>query len=277
MYKIVKNDVISNVDYDFWIEAPEIAKQAKPGQFVIIRSDKYAERIPLTIADTDLGKGLIRIIFQVVGESTAILAQYKAGEELLDVTGPLGTPTHIKKYGTVMMVGGGVGIAALYPIIKGIKEAGNRVITVLGARDKDAMILADECKKYSDELILMTDDGSLGEKGLVTNAMEKVFDREKIDMVWAVGPTIMMKFCSQLCDEKNVPCYVSLNSIMIDGTGMCGCCRVTVGDSIKFACVDGPEFFGHEVNWGEFMNRMGQYRPEEKEAMERFKEMQVNE
>ncbi|MCH4172076.1 MAG: sulfide/dihydroorotate dehydrogenase-like FAD/NAD-binding protein [Lactobacillus sp.] len=273
MFKVTAYERLTTNEYQLWIDAPRIAARAKPGQFVIIRMDETGERIPLTICETNPKDGLIRIIFQVIGKSTAELAEYKTGSELLDVVGPLGTPTAIKNYGTVLLVGGGVGIAALYPTVKGLKQAGNRVITVLGAKSKDILILRDECAKYSDELILMTDDGSIGRKGLVTEAMEDVFNREQIDQAWAVGPGIMMRFCTQVATKHDVPVYVSLNPIMIDGTGMCGCCRVTVDEHIKFACVDGPEFLGAGVDWDSFMQRMRQYRVQEKQAFEQYEQL----
>lgn len=274
MFEITKMRQLSEKQFEMWVSAPRVARKAKAGQFVILRTTEFGERIPLTIVQTDPGKGLVEIIFQVIGKSTAELATFKVGDSLHDFVGPLGMPANVKKYGTVLLVGGGVGIAALYPIIKELKEAGNRVVTVLGAKTKELVILEEECRKYSDELIIMTDDGSLGEKGLVTNAMEKVFVREKIDMAWAIGPSIMMKFATKTAEKNGVPVYVSLNPIMIDGTGMCGGCRVTVGDTIKFACVDGPEFLGSEVNWDEFLLRSRQYGQEEAESFEAYqKEM----
>ncbi|RSU09373.1 dihydroorotate dehydrogenase [Vagococcus elongatus] len=265
---------LSEKQFEMWVSAPRVAGKAKAGQFVILRTTEFGERIPLTIVQTDPEEGLVEIIFQVIGKSTAELATFKEGDSLHDFVGPLGMPANVKKYGTVLLVGGGVGIAALYPIIKELKKAGNRVLTILGAKTKELVILEEECRKYSDELIIMTDDGSLGEKGLVTNAMEKVFAREKIDMAWAIGPSIMMKFATMTAEKSGVPVYVSLNPIMIDGTGMCGGCRVTVGDAIKFACVDGPEFLGSEVNWDEFLLRSKQYGHEEAESFEAYqKEM----
>lgn len=275
MFKVVKRKELAPIEFEIFVEAPRIANKAKPGQFVILRIDDHGERIPLTIVDTDPETGLVRLIFQVIGKSTAQLATVMEGESLADVVGPLGKPTDIENYGTVLLVGGGVGIAALFPIVKGLKEAGNRVITVLGAKNEDLLILTEECEKYSDELILMTDDGSVGQKGLVTQAMEEVFARETVNTAWAIGPSIMMKFCTITAQKHQVPIYVSLNPIMIDGTGMCGGCRVTVADSIKFACVDGPEFLGEEVDWDEFISRMQQYRPEELRANEIY-EKQVN-
>lgn len=263
MFTISNCNKIAATEFEFWVEAPLIAKKAQPGQFVILRIDELGERIPLTIVDSDSKAGKIHLIFQVVGKSTAELSKLNDGDALQDIVGPLGKATDIKDYGTVMLVGGGVGIAALYPIVKGLKQAGNRVITILGAKTKDLVILEDECRAVSDELYVMTDDGSLGDKGLVTDAMVKIFEKEKIDFAWAIGPSVMMKFCTLTADKYDVPVYVSLNPIMIDGTGMCGGCRVTVNNSIKFACVDGPEFLGQEVDWAQFISRMAQYKEEE--------------
>lgn len=276
MYKIVKSAELSTNEYDFWIEAPRIAKKAKPGQFVILRINEAGERIPLTIVDTKPEEGLVRLIFQVIGKTTAELALLKTDDSILDVTGPLGMPTEIKNYGTVMIVGGGVGIAAIYPIIKGLKEAGNKVITILGAKTAELVILQKDCERYSDELIITTDDGSIGMKGLVTEAMENVIAKNKIDCCWAIGPSIMMKFCTMTATKHDVPVYVSLNPIMIDGTGMCGGCRVTIDGNIKFACVDGPEFKGTEVNWEEFIGRMKQYKQEEDVSLADYQKEQVN-
>jgi ferredoxin--NADP+ reductase len=271
MFKILSKGRIAPKEYDFWVEAPRISARAKPGQFVVLRPDERGERIPLTIADFDGGRGAIRIIFQVVGKTTAVMAAMNPGDAILDISGPLGTPSEIERLGTVMMVGGGVGIAALFPILRALKEAGNRVITILGGRTSDLVIMKDECGKYSDELIITTDDGSEGVKGLVTDAMKSVVaNGEKIDHCWAIGPTIMMKFCARTAGSMNLPIWVSMNPIMVDGTGMCGCCRLTVDGSIKFGCVDGPEFDGAKVNWDEFVNRMAQYREEEKISMEKY-------
>ncbi|WP_265457255.1 sulfide/dihydroorotate dehydrogenase-like FAD/NAD-binding protein [Enterococcus sp. HY326] len=276
MFKIKKSSQLSENEFDFWIEAPLIADKAEPGQFIILRIDQLGERIPLTICDSNRGTGQIRIIFQVIGKSTADLAKFQTGDNILDVSGPLGQPTEIKNYGTVMIVGGGVGIAAIYPIVKGLKKAGNRVITILGAKTKELVILQKDCEIYSDEVIVTTDDGSLGQKGLVTEAMEQVIQRERIDCSWAIGPSIMMKFCTLTAEKYDLPIYVSLNPIMIDGTGMCGGCRVTVDGSIKFACVDGPEFRGNEVNWTEFISRMKQYKTEESAYLSSSQGKQVN-
>lgn len=263
MFKIVEKTELNPIEFEIFVEAPRIAKKAKAGQFVILRIDELGERIPLTVVDTDEEKGLVRLIFQVIGKSTAALAALQAGDSLADMVGPLGKATEIENYGKVLLVGGGVGIAALFPIVKALKQAGNYVITILGAKNQELMILADECQRYSDELIVMTDDGSLGQKGLVTDAMKEVFARENIQMAWAIGPSVMMKFCTLTAEAANVPIFVSLNPIMVDGTGMCGGCRVTIDEQIKFACVDGPEFLGAGVDWDEFINRMGQYRKEE--------------
>lgn len=263
MFKIVERTELNPIEFEIFVEAPRIAKKAKAGQFVILRIDELGERIPLTVVDTDEEKGLVRLIFQVIGKSTAALAALQAGDSLADVVGPLGKATEIENYGKVLLVGGGVGIAALFPIVKALKQAGNHVTTILGAKNQELMILADECQRYSDELIVMTDDGSLGQKGLVTDAMKEVFARENIQMAWAIGPSVMMKFCTLTAEAANVPIFVSLNPIMVDGTGMCGGCRVTIDEQIKYACVDGPEFLGAGVDWDEFINRMGQYRKEE--------------
>ncbi|WP_375180383.1 sulfide/dihydroorotate dehydrogenase-like FAD/NAD-binding protein [Enterococcus rotai] len=275
MYKITKKVHLSKNEYDFWIEAPRIAAKAQPGQFVILRINEVGERIPLTIADTDPSSGSIRLVFQVIGKTTAELGNLKVGDVILDLTGPLGMPTEIKNYGTVMIVGGGVGIAAIFPIVKGLKKAGNRVITILGAKTAELVILQDECREYSDELIITTDDGTLGMKGLVTEAMEQVIARETVNCSWAIGPSIMMKFCTMTATNHELPIYVSLNPIMIDGTGMCGGCRVTIDGSIKFACVDGPEFKGTEVNWEEFISRMKQYKTEEENSLTDYQKAQV--
>lgn len=272
MFKVTDYKQLSATEFEMWVDAPRIAAKAQPGQFVIVQLNETAERIPFTICESDPETNKIRLIFQVVGKSTYDLSKIKAGDELLSVAGPLGKPTEVKKYGTVLLVGGGVGIAVLHPIVKSLKLAGNRVITILGAKTKDLMILQDDCAKYSDELIVMTDDGSLGRKGLVTDAMQDVLEREKVDCSWATGPGIMMRFCTQMASKYNVPTYVSLNPIMIDGTGMCGGCRVSVDDKIKFACVDGPEFIGSEVDWDSFMQRTKQYHTEEAEAYQEVRQ-----
>ena len=271
MFKIVSKQKLAPKEFDLWVEAPRIASHAKAGQFVVLRVNDSGDRIPLTIADFDEEKGLIRLIFQVVGKTTALMSTLEPGDAIQDISGPLGTPSEIENYGTVLMVGGGVGIAALFPIIKALKLAGNKVITILGGRTKDLVIMKDDCAKYSDELIITTDDGSEGMKGVVTEAMKMVVDRgEKINQSWCIGPSIMMKFGTKAAKELDLPIWVSLNPLMVDGTGMCGCCRVTVDGKIFFACVDGPEFDGHKVNWDEFMSRLRQYKDEEKISMEKY-------
>ena len=274
MFEIISKKQITDNEFDITVSAPRIANHAKAGQFVVLRVSDTGERIPLTIADYDIEAGTIRLIFQVVGKSTALLSGLNAGDSITDVAGPLGMPSEIENYGTVLMVGGGVGIAALFPIIKALKKAGNKVITILGGRDKDLIILQKECKEYSDEVIFTTNDGSLGMKGLVTDAMQLVAERkeQKIDKCWAIGPSIMMKFCATKCRELALPCVVSLNPLMVDGTAMCGCCRVTVGDKIFFACVDGPEFDGLAVDWDEFLARSKQYKDEETLSFNNYKE-----
>jgi ferredoxin--NADP+ reductase len=271
MFRILSKERIAPKEYDFWVDAPRIASHTRPGQFVVLRPNDKGERVPLTVADFDARRGAIRLVFQAVGKTTALLASLEAGGSILDISGPLGNPSEIENYGTVMMVGGGVGIAALYPIIRGLKEAGNRVVTILGGRTSDLVIMKRECAEYSDELIVTTDDGSEGTKGLVTDAMKLVAGRgEQIDRVWAIGPSIMMKFCASAARDLGLPIWVSMNPIMVDGTGMCGCCRLSVDGQVKFGCVDGPEFDGHKVDWDDFMNRMRQYKEEGKISMEKY-------
>ena len=251
------------------LDAPDIAKKALAGQFVVLRIDQHGERIPLTIADTNSSKGTITIVFQKIGASTRLLDTLKQGDSILDLLGPLGRPAHISNIGTVVCIGGGVGIAEIYPVAKAYKNAGNRVLSVLGARNKDLIIFADEIAKVCDECHITTDDGSLGRKGLVSDVLREIMEREKVSLVSAVGPTIMMKVISDITKAVNVDTYVSLNPIMLDATGMCGVCRVTVGGKVKFACVDGPEFDGHEVDFAELMSRQKIYLDEEKKAVER--------
>jgi NAD(P)H-flavin reductase len=241
------------------VEAPLIAKARKPGHFVIVRCGDKGERIPLTIADADVNRGTITLVIQAIGYSTKAICALNEGDYLTDVVGPLGHATNIKNFGTVVCCGGGVGVAPLLPIIKAMKEAGNRVISVLAARTKDLIILEDQVREHSDEVIIMTDDGSYGNKGLVTNGVESVINREKVDFVVTIGPAIMMKFVSLLTQKYEVPTLCSLNTIMVDGTGMCGACRVTVGGKTKFVCVDGPEFDAHQVNFDEMLMRLRAY------------------
>jgi len=266
MNKIVEKYKLSENVFKFIVEAPMIAKSRKPGNFVILRVGDKGERIPLTIVDSDVEKGTITLIFQNVGASSRKLSLLEAGEFITDMVGPLGKATHIYKAGTILALGGGVGVAPLFPIVKAFKEAGNRVITVLAARNKDLVILEDEMRKWSDEVIVMTDDGSSGRKGLVTEGAEEFIKREKVDECVAIGPAIMMKFCAQLTKKYNVPTQVSLNTIMVDGTGMCGACRVTVNGETKFTCIDGPEFNAHQIDFDELLQRMRAYKNEEDQA-----------
>ncbi len=270
MYKIVDKVNLSEKVFQIDVEAPEIAMNRKPGNFVIVRVDKKGERIPLTIVSSDLNRGTIRLIVQEVGVSTAKLHDKEVGDYILDVVGPLGRPTDIKKVGTVLAAGGGVGIAPLLPIVEGYKKAGNRVVTVLAARTKELLILEDEMRQFSDEVIIMTDDGSYGKKGLVTAGMEEVLKREKVDEAVVIGPAIMMKFAALLTKEYNVPTIASLNTIMVDGTGMCGACRVSVGGKTKFVCVDGPEFDAHQVDFDEMLKRLNAYKEQEVKAYEAY-------
>jgi len=274
MNKIVKKEFFSENVVMFEVEAPEIAKSRKPGNFVIIRLDEKGERVPLTIAAADTERGTITIVAQRVGVTTYKLAELNVGDYIHDVVGPLGHPTHIYKAGTVLACGGGVGVAPLLPIVKAMKEAGNRVVSVLAARNKDLIILEDEIRKYSDEVIIMTDDGSYGKKGVVTVGMEDVIAREKVDLCVAIGPAIMMKFCALTTQKYEIPTVVSLNTIMVDGTGMCGACRVKVDGKTRFVCVDGPEFDAHKVDFNEMLMRMGGYKDQEKEAFEAYKNAQ---
>ncbi|MGN0258674.1 MAG: bifunctional dihydroorotate dehydrogenase B NAD binding subunit/NADPH-dependent glutamate synthase [Bacteroides sp.] len=267
MNKIISKEQFSDKVFKFEVEAPLIAQSRKAGHFVIVRVDELGERMPLTIAGADLTKGTITLVVQEVGLSSTKLCRLNAGDYILDVVGPLGQATHIEKFGTVVCAGGGVGVAPMLPIIQALKAAGNRVISVLAGRTKELIILEEEVRKSSDEVIIMTDDGSYGTKGLVTEGIEKVILREKVDKCFAIGPAIMMKFCCLLTKKYNVPTDVSLNTIMVDGTGMCGACRITVGGKTKFVCVDGPEFDGHQVDFDEMFKRMGSFKNVEREEM----------
>lgn len=272
MNRIIQKQQFSEKVFLFRIEAPLIAKSRKAGNFVIVRVDKNGERMPLTIADADIKEGTITLVVQEVGLSSTKLCQLNEGDYVADVVGPLGSPTHIENYGTVLCAGGGVGTAPMLPIIKALKAAGNRVLSVIAGRNKDLVILEDEVRENSDELIIMTDDGSYGEKGVVTVGMEKLIEHEHIDKVFAIGPPIMMKFCCKLTEKYNIPTDVSLNTIMVDGTGMCGACRLTIGGKTKFVCIDGPEFDGALVDWDEMFKRMGTFKQAEREEMEHFEE-----
>ncbi|MQP10906.1 bifunctional dihydroorotate dehydrogenase B NAD binding subunit/NADPH-dependent glutamate synthase [Prevotella copri] len=272
MNKIIRKIQYSEKVYRFDVEAPLIAKSRKAGNFVIIRVDANSERMPLTIADADIEKGTITLVVQKVGLSSTKLCNLNEGDEIHDVVGPLGNPTHIENFGTVLCAGGGVGVAPMLPIIKALKAAGNRVLSVIAGRSKDLVIMEDEVRASSDKLIIMTDDGSYGEKGVVTVGMEKLIQQEHIDKAFAIGPPIMMKFCCLLTQKYNLPTDVSLNTIMVDGTGMCGACRLTIGGKTKFVCIDGPEFDGALVDWDEMFKRMGTFKDVEREEMEHFEE-----
>ena len=267
MNKIVRKEQFSEKVFLLEVEAPLIAKSRKAGNFVIVRVGKKGERVPLTIADADINKGTITLVVQAVGLSTTKLCALNEGDLIDDVVGPLGNPTHIEKFGTVLCAGGGVGVAPMLPIIKALKEAGNRVLSVLAGRSKDLIILKNEVRKYSDKVVIMTDDGSYGEKGVVTVGMEKLINEEHVDKAFAIGPAIMMKFCCLLTQKYNIPTDVSLNTIMVDGTGMCGACRLTIGGKTKFVCIDGPEFDGFQVDWDEMFKRMGTFKRVEAEDM----------
>ena len=272
MNKIVSKEQFSEKVFKLVVEAPLIAKSRKAGHFVIVRVGEKGERMPLTIADSDTEKGTITLVVQKVGYSSTKLCNLNAGDYITDVVGPLGQATHIEKFGTVLCAGGGVGVAPMLPIIKALKLAGNKVISVLAGRTKELIILEEQVREYSDEVIIMTDDGSYGQKGVVTVGMEQVIQREKVDKCFAIGPAIMMKFCCLLTKKYEVPTDVSLNTIMVDGTGMCGACRITVGGKTKFVCVDGPEFDGHQVDFDEMFKRMGAFRDIELEEMKKLEE-----
>lgn len=270
MYKIVDKSYFSSNVVRLEVEAPLIAKARKAGHFVIVRVGENGERMPLTIAGADTERGTITLVVQQIGVSSMKLCAMNIGDELADVVGPLGRATHIERFGTVVCACGGVGTAPMLPIAEALRKAGNRVVTVLAARTKELIILEDEMRRVSDEVVIMTDDGSYGRKGLVTNGIEEVINREKVDFCVTIGPAIMMKFVSLLTKKYSVPTVASLNTIMVDGTGMCGACRVTVGGQTKFVCVDGPEFDAHQVDFDEMMMRLGAYRAEEQAAKERY-------
>lgn len=272
MNKIISKRQFSEKVFCFDIEAPLIAQSRRAGNFVIVRVDKNSERMPLTIADADTVRGTIKLVVQKVGLSSTKLCNLNEGNEVADVVGPLGNPTHIENFGTVICAGGGVGVAPMLPIIRALKEAGNRVLSVLAGRNKELIILEDEVRASSDQTIIMTDDGSYGEKGVVTVGIEKLIQQEHIDKAFAIGPPIMMKFCCLLTQKYNIPTDVSLNTIMVDGTGMCGACRLTIGGKTKFVCIDGPEFDGALVDWDEMFKRMGTFKAVEKEEMEHYQE-----
>ena len=272
MNKIIKKEQFSEKVFLFEMEAPLIAKSRKAGNFVIVRVDKKGERMPLTIAGADIERGTITLVVQMVGLSSKKLCALNEGDYVADIVGPLGNPTRIEKYGTVVCAGGGLGVAPMLPIIQALKAAGNRVLSVMAGRSKDLIILEDKVRESSDEVIIMTDDGSYGEKGVVTVGMEKFFEQEHVDKVFAIGPPIMMKFSNLTAQKHNIPCEVSLNTIMVDGTGMCGACRLTIGGKTKFVCIDGPEFDGALVDWDEMFKRMGTFKRAEQEELEHYEE-----
>ena len=269
MFKIVRREeLVASSVILHEIEAPRVARKARPGQFVMLKATETGERIPLTMADTDLEAGTVTVIFMVVGKSTALFATLQEGDAYSDLIGPLGRPTDIEKLGHVVCVGGGTGIAVLHPIARAMKQAGNRVTTILGARNVDFMILKERMNVLSDTFIAMSDDGSTGRKGFVTDALKEILATDKPDLVVAIGPVPMMKAVSELTRPDGVHTLVSLNPVMVDGTGMCGGCRVTVGDQTKFACVDGPEFDGHKVDFDGLSQRLNAYKKDEAKAME---------
>ena len=272
MNKIIKKDQFSEKVFCLEVEAPLIAHSCKAGQFIILRVDKHSERVPYTIAKADDEKGTLTLVVQEVGLSSTKLCNLNEGDYVQDIVGPLGNASEIKKFGTVVCAGGGIGIAAILPILTALHDAGNRVISVLAGRTKNLIIMEDDVRKGSDEVIIMTDDGSYGEKGVVTAGVEKVIQSEHVDRILAIGPPVMMKFTSLLAKKYNIPNYVSLNTIMVDGTGMCGACRLTIGGKTKFVCIDGPEFDGDLVNWDEMFKRMGTFKNVERKEMEHYEE-----
>ena len=269
--EVLENVVLSELVNQYTIHAPEIARERKAGQFIILRLDEDGERIPLTIADADAEAGTLTLVVQAVGKTTQAMSRLKPGDSVLDLVGPLGSPTHIENFGKVAVIGGGIGIAPAHPIAQALKQAGCHVTTILGARMKELIFFEDRMRACSDETIVCTDDGSYGEKGLVTDILKAHAEKHgNPDLVVAIGPLVMMKFVSLLTKSMGIPTVVSLNPVMIDGTGMCGGCRVTVGGEVKFACVDGPEFDGHAVDFDELSKRQAFYRQQEKESVERY-------
>jgi len=277
MYRILHKQVLSNVVKLVVVKAPLVAAKARAGQFVIVRIDQAGERIPLTIADVTPSEGTITLIFQEVGKSTLQMGQLEVGDGFENVVGPLGRPTEIENYGKVVLVGGGVGVAPLYPIARALKQAGNHVITILGARTHSLLFWEERMRAVSDRLIVCTDDGSYGRKALVTEPLKELLETEKdLARAWAIGPAVMMKFVAETTRPAGLPTLVSLNTIMIDGTGMCGGCRVVLTGGAQFVCVDGPEFDAHQVDWDNLLERLSFYRSEEKLAIERWKRHECN-
>ncbi len=273
MVKILKRDILTQGIKRLELNAPAIAKKAKPGQFVVLRINEEGERIPLTIADALPDTGVLVIVFQEVGKSTMLLGTLKEGDEIMDLIGPLGKPTEIERFGTVVCVAGGVGTPEIYPVARALKQAGNKVVGIIGFRNREMIVMAEEMRQVVDELIVATDDGSNGNKGLVTDMLQRVIDQgERIDRCFAVGPVIMMKMVSLLTQKYGIPTVVSLNPIMLDATGMCGVCRIEVDGKTQFACVDGPEFDGHKVNFDLLMARLKTYVNDERRAVEIFQQ-----
>ncbi len=273
MIKVIENLQIGPMVWKMLVEVPRLVAKAKAGQFVILRVNDKGERIPMSIAGLDKDKGLLTIIYQVVGKTTALMTTVQPGEEISDCVGPLGLPSHVEKWGTACVVGGGIGIAPVYPIAQAYKEAGNKVITIVGARNKGLLFYEDEHKSVADDYYPCTDDGSYGHHGFVSDVLKKLLDDgEKIGMIMAIGPVPMMKVVANLTKDYNVPTWVSLNPLMIDGTGMCGGCRVSIGGETKFACVDGPDFDGHMVDFDLLTSRLGAYKNQERKAMKKLLE-----
>ena len=271
MYEILVKEDLTPVTKLFEVRAPAVARKAQAGQFVIVRIHEKGERIPLTIADYDRERGTITLVVQEVGKTTMEMGTMQVGDQLASITGPLGNPSEIERYGTVLCVGGGFAIAPVYPIARALKKAGNSVLSIIGIRNKELLFWEGKMRSVSDELVVCTDDGSYGRKGVVTLPMKEMLEAgRRIDRVWAIGPAIMMKFCALTTQPFGVPTIVNLNSIMVDGTGMCGACRVEVGGQTRFACVDGPEFDGHQVDWDLLMARQRIYLEEERQAVEKW-------
>ena len=270
MHKVLRKERLASTVYLIEVEAPLVAGRNKPGQFIVLRVNEKGERIPLTIVDSSAERGSIALIFQVVGKTTRLLSELNEGDCVLDVVGPLGKPTEVKRYGTVALVGGGVGIAEIYPEAKAFKAAGNEVLGIIGARTAELLILEEELRQICDEVHVATDDGSRGQRGFVSDVLKRLMEERRIDLVYAVGPTLMMKAVSNLTKPRGIKTLVSLNPIMLDATGMCGACRVKVGGEIRFACVDGPEFDGHLVDFDLLMARQRMYLEEEKMALELY-------
>ena len=277
MPKIIGKEILSEHVVKLVIESETISRRRKAGQFVIVKIGEKGERIPLTIADASPSAGTITLIIQRVGATSGMLCDLNEGDMVTDLVGPLGRPTHVEKIGTVIAAGGGVGIAPMYPIARAFKEAGNKLIVILAARSKDLILLEKEMRVFADEVHIWTDDGSYGRKGLVTNGIEEIIKQEKVEACIAIGPAVMMKFVALLTKKYQIPTIASLNTIMVDGTGMCGACRITVGGRTKFVCVDGPEFDAHQVDFDEMLKRLSAYREQEQIAYNRYLESLKNE